>query len=134
MKKAVLAGLFFVLFALPAMAAQTCLSGSFYDPENPGEGINVEVLEDQTVVYFYRADNDWFIMQDDTVYQNWAGDVTAVGSGSLAWVDNDNVTFSYDLLLDIHMISFERPIPWCLRSDCKAELDYVRLTQPNPCD
>lgn len=133
MKKAVLVGLFLLFFAITAQA-NTCLSGSFYDPEAPGSGINVEVLEDQTVVYFYREDNDWFIMQDNTVYQNWAGDVTEVGVGDLVWVDDDNVVFSYNLLLDVHMISFERPIPWCLRSDCKAEFEYVRLTQPNPCD
>lgn len=134
MLKAVVLGLFLLLFTSPVVAADGCLSGSFYDPSNPGEGINVEVLEDQTVVYFYRADSNWFIMQDDTIYQNWAGDVTEVGHGALVWVDEDHVEFSYYLLLDLTTITRDRPIPWCLRSDCWAVLDYTRLTQPNPCD
>lgn len=132
MIKAVLIGLLF--FSMPLMAAETCLSGSFYDPKAPGAGINVEVLKDQTVVYFYREDNDWFVMQDTTVYQNWNGNVMPVGTGDLVWINDDNVIFSYDLVLDISQVTFERPIPWCLRSDCWADLEYVRLTQPNPCD
>jgi hypothetical protein len=110
-----------------------CMSGSFYDPDAPGEGINVEVLEDQVVVYFYRADGVWFVLQDGEVYQPYAGEIYDVGRGVFEPISQDEVYFSYDLLLDSTQVSQHRPIPWCLRSDCEDEMILQRLTQPIPC-
>lgn len=138
MKNWFIATLAFLLLFGTAQAADSCLSGSFYDPEASGEGIVVEVLETQTVVYFYRSDNAWIVLQGTqgnfTAYQSWNNGVAEVGAGDLVFLDEDTVAFSYSLLLDVDIITFEQPIPWCLRSDCWGDYTFVRLTQPNPCN
>ena len=114
-----------------------CMSGSFYDPEAPGEGINVEVLDSTIVVYFYGRDGDWFIFQGDEngldMYQPHNGSVDKVGNGYFIPVDDNTVEFGFDMQLDLRDITFERPIPWCLRSDCAQAFVYKRLTAPIPC-
>lgn len=135
MKKLLLA----MLLLLPGVAAADgCLSGSFYDPENSGWGINVDVLEDQTVVFVYKDDGDWLVLQGNSpnfgAYQKWADGVTEVGTGDFVFLDNDTVFVSWDLVLDINLISFARPIPWCLHTGCEYDGELVRLTQPVPCD
>lgn len=115
-----------------------CMTGSFYDPEAPGEGINIEVGESYTLVYFYRFDGTWIVLQGDEygdlqAYQNWGDGVQNVGVGRLVVIDQDTVEFSWDLILDLRFISFERPIPWCLHSDCEGIVIYKRLTQPIDC-
>lgn len=122
----------------PVLAEDSCLSGSFYDPAVPGEGINVEILENTTLVFVYRTEGDWFLLQGSEgnfgAYQPWAGEVANVGRGDLVFLDNDTVRFSYDLLLDLTQANPGRPIPWCLRSDCYADTVLTRLTQPTPCE
>lgn len=128
-----------IMFLLPAKswALDACYTGSWYDPAAPGEGISVEVLEDQVLVYFYREDGEWFALQgsaDELVaYQPWAGEIVGVGWGFLLPVTEDSVVFAYDLLLDIEMATPRLPIPWCLRSDCADEKKLTRLTQPIDC-
>lgn len=119
------------------VSIDACMSGSFYDPENPGQGINVEVLENAVVVYFYDADGNWFIFQGDDngldMYQPYGEGVSKVGSGYFIAVDDSSVDFGFDMQLDLRDISAQRPIPWCLRSDCAQAFEYKRLTQPIPC-
>jgi hypothetical protein len=137
---ALLAGLLLVctplLFA--DQSVDPCYTGSWYDPENPGSGVNVEVLETAVVVYFYRAEGTWFVLQGDDdgleAYQPWGDGIENVGDGYFAPVDNDTAAFGYDLLLDLERAAPGLPIPWCLRSDCSGEFEYTRLTQPVPCE
>jgi hypothetical protein len=120
-----------------AVSIDACMSGSFYDPEAPGEGINVEVHDDFILVYFYDMSGEWMFLQGDDngldMYQPWADGVSKVGSGYFIPLDNDNVEFGFDQMLDLRNVTFERPIPWCLRSDCEFAKVLVRLTQPIPC-
>lgn len=121
-----------------AFALDACFTGSWYDPENPGEGINVEVLDDILVVYFYDESGQWTFFQGDEekldMYQPWAGGNDDVGDGYFVPVDNNTVEFGFDQLLDLRDVTFWRPIPWCLRSDCERDFVFRRLTQPIPCE
>lgn len=114
-----------------------CMSGSFYDPENPGEGINVEVLDSAIVIYFYELDGTWMFAQGDEngleLYQPYSGGVGDVGSAYFIPVDDNTVEFGFDMILDLDDITFERPIPWCLKEGCSKSFVYKRLTQPIPC-
>lgn len=129
-----------VLMALAGsvMALDACYTGSWYDPAAPGEGISVEVLDEVVLVYFYRADVQWFAFQGDgealTAYQPFGGGVHDVGDGFFIPRGEDHADFGYDILLDLRDISFQRPIPWCLRWDCADEMALTRLTQPIPCE
>ena len=53
------------------MALDACYTGSWYDTQRDGEGINIEVLEELTVAYFYTFDkNDnqaWFTLLGDKI-------------------------------------------------------------------
>jgi hypothetical protein len=138
-----LAAIFLVLFSSQVLARSApidaCMSGSFYDPEASGEGINVEVTESYVLVYFYDMSGTWMFLQGANdgrpleAYQNWYGNTYNVGSGYFIPAGYDNVEFGFDLLLDVRDVTFERPIPWCLRSDCARDFEYQRLTQPIPC-
>lgn len=121
-----------------AVSIDACMSGSFYDPEAPGEGINVEVHEDFIIVYFYDASGSWMFLQGDDngldMYQPYGdGQVHKVGDGFFIPLNDNEVNFGFDQLLDIRDVTFERPIPWCLRSDCEFDKILTRLTQPIPC-
>lgn len=119
------------------MQYDACFSGSWYDSENPGEGINVEVLEDAIIVYFYDQSGEWTFFQGDEngldMYQPWANGVGKVGDGYLIVIDDNTIEFGFNQRLDLRDVTFQRPIPWCLRSDCAREYVFERLTQPIPC-
>jgi hypothetical protein len=124
-------------------ALDSCHTGSWYDPLNPGEGINVEVLPDGYVVaYFYTYDfmgrQTWYVFQGAdseflTAYDVVNGEAVDVGQASLTATSNNSVYFHYQFLLDLDAQSPTRPIPWCLTSACEGEFAYIRLTQPIPC-
>lgn len=114
------------------------MSGSFYDPENSGQGINVEVLENAIVVYFYGHGGKWKFFQGDDngldMYQPYGDDsIGKVGSGYFIPLDDNTVEFGFDMQLDLELIDRGYATPWCLRSDCAREYVFERLTQPIPC-
>jgi hypothetical protein len=131
----------FLLLFSSAVAAQSideCMTGSYYDPANPGEGVNVEVGDDYTIAYFYKFDGTWVAFHGDRegaldAYQNRGEGASLVGEGALEVVDENTVALSWDLLLDIRYLSAARPIPWCLHSECEGDVVFERLTQPIPC-
>ena len=134
----VLAGILLLLSG-SVFALDSCITGSWFDPERDGEGINIEVLEDKTLVYFYTYRNQkqvWFISVDNVVYTTrkktedpFSVDVFEVGSASIVAHDNDSLTFRFKLDIDIDR---NAAIPWCL-TQCFGEYEYVRLTQPVAC-
>lgn len=132
---------FFLLLSAQVLALDACMTGSYYDPSAPGEGINVEANDDYVIVYFYDQDGSWMFLQgetgdDLTAYQNLGDYTYNVGKGYFEPIDprGKRVLFGFDLLLDVRDVSWERPIPWCLRSDCERDFRYIRLTQPIPCE
>lgn len=118
-----------------AVSIDACMSGSFYDPENPGWGINVEVLESTIIAYMYWPDGSWFLFQGDDngmdAYQPYGDGVDKVGEGFFIPLDDNTVEFGYDIKLNLFKISRTRPIPWCI--GCANEFVLSRLTQPIPC-
>lgn len=143
--KAILAGLFLML-ATPVMAQDSCMTASWYDP-NPetqlvNSGINLEVLDDVVVGYYYYP-GAWFTMLGDrtdtgivnlTFYQTTSRFGTrAVGDAELVIIDNDTLIFSYHQQYDWYrMYSPETAIPWCI--GCSGSWEYTRLTQPVACE
>lgn len=123
----------------PVLALDNCMTGSYYDPDFPGQGINVEALENSTLVYFYNADGTWLLLQgkedfDLKTYQNAFGEPHLIGDGYIEADGYNAVWFGYVMGLDLRDYGFYRPTPWCLRTDCEVDYKYVRLTQPIPCD
>jgi hypothetical protein len=125
-------------------ALQSCHTGSWYDPLNPGEGISLEVAQDGSVVaYFYTYDGigrqTWYVFQGPdgaslTAYDVLDREPVDVGNGSLTATSNDSIYFHYRFSLDLDVLSPTRPIPWCLNTLCEDEFAYTRLSQPVPCD
>ncbi len=128
-----------VFFSTPLFALDSCLSGSWYNPDNPGSGIDVQVLENQTVAYYFAygsAGQAWYVMlgEDQNLRMistsRQGNDVSEfdVGSARIEPIDNNTISFSYDIIIDASTRS------WCLSWFCSDELIYKRLTTPIPCD
>jgi hypothetical protein len=90
------------------------------------------------LVYFYRGDGAWFVLQGDEnmldAYQPWADGISDVGYGVFIPTSEYTAIFGYDILIDLEQAATYWPIPWCLRPDCAAEKELERLTQPIPCE
>jgi hypothetical protein len=123
------------------VTVDACITGSWFDPENNGEGINVEVLPNGTiVVYFYRkADVSWVLLTGDynglVAYQPFADRVDEIGDGYIKVIDEDTVEFGWDFGLYLAPSNWDEDtvIPWCLNGSCEGVVEYTRLTQPIPC-
>lgn len=141
---ALLAGIPYAIWGQSNEPAQldSCYSGSWYDPLDPGEGINVEVLDGYYVVYFYTYNADgqtWYVFQGDDNEALTAVDVldrepVDIGSGSFTPTSTNDAYFIWRFSLDLDKLSPTTPIPWCLHSGCEGEVAYKRLTQPIPCE
>jgi len=130
-------------------ALDECMSGAWFDPERNGEGIVLEVLEEQTLGYFYTYGSQgraWYVMLGEealpdvellTIYgtqlvSNIPYKVREfeVGSAFITVIDNDSIQFKYDLVLDVDS---GNAIPWCMAGFCEGDYEYKRLTRPVPC-
>lgn len=133
----VILGLF--LFSMNVQALDSCMTGSWYSPDRDGEGINIEVMADTELIYFYTYRNQkqvWYVVIDGAIYttrkrseEPFEVDSFDIGSAAIEVHDNDNITFVYKLDIDIDR---NAAIPWCL-TQCFGEYEYVRLTQPVAC-
>lgn len=127
-------------FSLPAysQSGDQCHTGSWYEYTNPGEGLSVEVLENQTIAYWYTADGWYFLQGEDSeslrIYENFGGKIYDVGRATISFTSDDDAYFIYDFQLWLPDTTAERPVPWCLRTDCEGEIPLVRLTQHLPCE
>jgi hypothetical protein len=148
----VLAGLLgFFAFIGNAQALDKCMTGAWYDPARDGEGIELTVLDEDTIYgYFYtfRYDRtEWFSMlgghdflaADMRVYRtvkneasHFDATVWDVGSASVDLVTQDHIVFTFHLNLDLYD-GTEGGTPWCLHGGCNRQYEYVRLTQPIAC-
>ncbi|KAA9133467.1 hypothetical protein F3N42_03700 [Marinihelvus fidelis] len=137
----------------PGPQLTECENGSWYDRERSGEGINLEVLDENFVAYFYTyeprgeiADQTWFLILGDnadgkaTVHDVIAGyvddgldvAVMPVGSATFEYAGPDRLAFSWRMDLDLNRLGDGTVIPWCL-SSCSGSLSLSRLTRPHPC-
>ena len=135
--------LILTLLAVPVMAFDACMTGSWYDPQRDGEGINIEVLDDTVIAYFYRpgaSNQRWYLMIGDRpeggdarlgVYQSVGVDeVYWIGDALISVTGDNTLDFSYEFRYD--MTRGGDDLPWCI--GCNGAFMYVRLTQPIPCD
>ncbi len=124
----------------PLLALEKCMSGSWYDQDNPGEGITIQVLDNQTLGYFYTygsAGKAWYIMLGEdqnlqvigTINQDGVISEYPVGDATVTPLDDNTISFSYDLRTDV-----DNGLAWCLSSFCEGDFIYTRLTKPIPCE
>ena len=147
-----------LLYVSPAFALDNCMTGSWASPDYEAEGINLEVYDSginagRFAGFFYAYDlhehkQTWFLfsghndtglanLYDITTNGGFGIDLEAteydIGNVSIEVVDNNTLTFSYHMTLDL-----DRPgpvsIPWCLSAGCEGSIEYSRLTQPIPCN
>jgi len=137
------------IFSINAFALDECFTGSWYDKNRSGEGINIEVNKGGalTVAYFYTFDEDrrqtWFTFVGEktlTMYQtvlldydDFITDEESIGVGVVEPVTNDVLIFAYDRL--IKWLPLEEKFVLCNGKfeTCSATYIYRRLTQPVAC-
>jgi len=133
-----------MFFTTAVLAVEQCHTGSWYDPNRNGEGINIEFLDGLVVGYIYTFDNHgkqiWFTMLGDkiltietTVVVDDVDFLTKTVDTGVAEIDmiTDNVlVFRYNLLLTHNG---DGDFYLCDDPSCKGERVYERLTQPIPC-
>lgn len=119
-------------------ALDECFTGSWYDPATPNSGINIEVLENVVVAYFYTP-GEWLTMIADRpedgyvdlrLMQTTGYGTRYVGYAVIEIIDNNALFFNYNQKLDFYRV--DAAIPWCI--GCSGEFEYIRLTQPIPCE
>jgi hypothetical protein len=137
------------LYAAPALALENCDSGSWYDPDRAGEGINLEVTDSTVVMYFYTysegshafyvgvGDNDDELVEL-TLYETVPGSLLEFPKEELevgtAFVEKEEgfLLWSYHLSLDADKVD-NGHLPYCVGFHCDGEFVYERLTQPVAC-
>lgn len=144
--------LLFGLFFTPnAYALDACMSGSWSSPQRDGEGIVVEALEEQVLVYFYTfasSGTSWYLMLGDqqegeldaiqlTMKQAvlisnnpFAASIFDVGKAVIAAVDDKTLQFYFDQKNDI----VDGGGVWCLSDRCSGDFEYTRITGLIPCE
>ena len=147
--KKVLIAILALLFAADAYALETCDTGSWYDPDRAGEGINLEVTEGTVVMYFYTyaegshafyvgvGENDDELVEL-TLYETVPGSLLEfpkeeleVGTAILE-KEEGFLLWSYHLSLDADSLG-NGHLPYCVGFHCDGDLIYERLTQPVAC-
>jgi len=149
MLKAILVTLLLTL-STSLVALDKCITGSWFIPETNYRGINVEVLDNTTVVYMYtynffdETEQNWLLFQGnpddlsiyDTVPFGTDPILYKIGKGKITQISNNLIELQYSLTLNLDLLNNEeRPgTPWCLDSRCSATAVYTRLTQPIACE
>lgn len=135
-----------LIFAQSSFGLDRCMTGSWYDPERDGEGINIEVLEGQTFGYFYTYGLNnhkvWYLFQgkDDRNLTMYGTLKTSedpfkaaeydVGTASIRVFDEDFMLFEFQLRTDL---SEDNAHKFCLANYCEGKYLYERITTPIPC-
>lgn len=130
-----------LLFSSQLYAMDPCFTGTWHDPEVDLEGLNVEVLDDKVIAFWYtysffeRQEQNWILFQgepsDMVAYDVFGEHLYSIGKGSITVIDNNTIEFHYDI--DINLDDTSLVTPWCLNELCSGTLTYTRLTQPLQC-
>ena len=126
------------------MAIDACYTGSWYDTKRDGEGINIEVLEDLTVAYFYTFDKGgnqvWYTLIGDkilTMHQTvivedpdeFITKTVLVGEAEIEVLTNDEIFYQFNIVWGYVDGKLKR----CTGDRCEGKYLYRRITQPIPC-
>lgn len=131
----------FFVAPVSSYAIDSCMTGSWHDPNYKHEGITLQVLDiDKVVLDFYtytknRKHQNWMLFvgePDDLVAYDYLPNDDEpieyeVGTGKLDILDNDTINFSYELVLNLDSGEAEM-------CTCQATYNFVRLTQPTKCE
>jgi len=129
-----------LLLSTSAYSFDACTTAAWSDPDpkKKGEGINVEVLDDLVIAFFYDGSGKkWLSMKGERPEGNIAIlDVMQTVNFGTAWVgvagieivDENHLIFEYKLKFDRALV--DKAIPFC-SSKCELIGNYVR--QSNPC-
>ena len=135
-----------LLWISVSQAFNDCQAGSYYSPDRVGEGINIEIIDANTMVaYFYTFGSEgraWYTMIGEGAMplygtlknseEPFETETWEVGSATVTFLDEHSLLFSYDLVIDIDQ-PFGGGTPWCLSGYCSGKYEYVRLTVPIGC-
>mgnify|MGYP000620660412 CR=1 FL=1 len=143
--KAVLAAIM-LLVSVNAMALDACMTGSFYDPEQEGFGINVEAHQGFTAAYFYTFDKNlrpiWFVMvgkevltmsvtavvKDNDVFITKELDV---GVAEIVPLADGLIRFRYSLIAEYDVD--RGALVLCRGDHCEGDYLFRQLTIPIAC-
>lgn len=141
-----LLSLLLLLFSFNVFAMDRCMTGSWYDPDFVGQGVNIEVNSDSLVVAYLYAFvekrqtwwsmvGDRFLTMETTVLlddEDYVSKTLDVGVAEFEVITDDVIYFQYRLLVDVDPFTNEPKL--CLADYCSGEYLLKRLTQPIDCD
>jgi hypothetical protein len=124
-----------------AHALDTCLSGSWFNPERSGEGMDINITEDVVVAYWFgHLDGTaWFVavgpndgakVQLDIYQTLEGGDEKIIEDkiGEMQISHDEFMLIDYQLHLDLRQLGAENiAIPWCLSQFCSGSWQYSSL-------
>jgi len=136
-------------FAVPALALDKCYSGSWYEPETSGEGIDLQISEGKVVLYRYAhlngSPNYWTssLNNSDSAVLNFTAyqtmrtatgiEVFDVGSITLTTNPPENSRMIMEWDYDIDLDKIGSGTPWCLSGGCSGSKELSHLFQPVTC-
>lgn len=137
------AGILSILLVIVVSTARAdidpCMTGSWYDPTVESEGVNLEVLDNGVLAYFYSYAETgnglrWYYMLFDADGKAAIGTIKSkadrnprdIGRATFDVISQDEILILMNITIDV-----DAP-PWCF--GCERTLVYTRLTQPVPCD
>ena len=139
-----------MLFAAPALALDKCYSGSWYEPETSGEGIDLQISDEKVVLYRYAylngSPNYWTASVDNsdsavlnfTAYQSMKVDsgieVFDIGSITLTTNPPENSRMIMEWDYDIDLDKIGSGTLWCLSGGCSGSQELTHLFQPIECN
>ena len=128
-------------FALPA-----CMTGSYFDPEQAGFGVNIEAYEKITAAYLYTFDKDfrpiWYVMVGDEVLTMSVTYViddkvfitreVDVGVAEIIPLADGVIRFRYTLIAEVDPDGGKLSL--CRGEHCTGDFVFKQITRPIPCD
>ena len=130
-----------------AMALDACLTGSWYDPEQSGFGINIEAHQGFTGAYLYTFDKNlrpiWFVMVGKEVLtmsvtavvpdnDKFIAKELDVGVAEIIPVAEGLIRFRYSLIAEYD--TEKGKLVLCNGDHCDGDYLFTQLTKPIACD
>lgn len=136
-----------ILLSTSAMALPDNFTGSWFDPEQPGFGINVDPNSGDTVAYFYSHDHYnrpiWWVMVGDEVLtmsvtyviENGPPKILKeidVGVAEIIPLAHGIIRFRYTLIAEVD--PYTGDLSLCDGPHCDGDYIFQQGTQPVVCE
>jgi len=145
MKKLLLILTLFLL-STTAQALDPCMTGSWYDPEQSGFGVNIEAHDVYTASYLYTFDGDsrpvWYVMLGDKILtmsvayvlddDDFITKEVEVGVAEIIPITDGVIRFRYSLIAEVDPDGGGVRI--CRGDHCDGDYIFKQLTRPLECE